>query len=81
MTPGEDRPPEPSLPPHPRLKLLRLRGNPMLWGLIGAIVSILGLFLIGGLAASPWLFLLYPLLIGLLLISLGVLALHLLHRF
>ena len=39
-----------------------------------------GLFMATGLASSPWLFLLYPLLIGALLISLCALALRLLHR-
>lgn len=76
MTPHEKGTPEPPA----RLKPLRLRGNVARWAIAAALLSSLGLLLLTGLASSPWLFLLYPLLIGTLLASLGVLALHLLHR-
>ncbi|HZP84959.1 MAG TPA: hypothetical protein VFB21_25200 [Chthonomonadaceae bacterium] len=68
----------PDAPRH--LKPLRVRGNVLAWSVGGAVAAGGGLFLLTGLAWSPWLFLLYPLLIGLLLASLGVLALHLLRR-
>ena len=63
----------------PQLKRLRVRGHVMAWSLTGVAVCTVGLLLLTGLAASPWLFLLYPLLIAGLLASLGVLALHLLR--
>jgi hypothetical protein len=53
----------------------------MLWGTAGTLLALAGLFLLTGWSFSPWLFLLYPALIGLLLVSLGALGLHLLHRF
>jgi F0F1-type ATP synthase assembly protein I len=62
------------------LRKIRFRGQ-LLWMAIGGVlIGSLGLFLVTGLASSPWLFLLYPLLIGLLGVSLLVLALQLLHR-
>jgi hypothetical protein len=65
----------------PHLTLLRPRANMLLWSLAGIALSSLGLFFLTGWAASAWLFLLYPMLIGIFLCSLGVLALHLLRRF
>ena len=67
--------------PASHLKPVRLRGSVLAWAAVGILVSALGLLLITGLSGTPWLFLLYPLLIGVLLVSLGALALHLLHRF
>jgi hypothetical protein len=49
--------------------------------LLGIGISALGLFLLTGFAGNVWLFLLYPPLIALLLVSLGALALHLLRRY
>jgi hypothetical protein len=63
-----------------RLKSLRLRGGILVWGFVGTAVCATGLILLTGLAESPWLFLLYPLLIGGLIASLGVLTLNLLRR-
>ena len=80
MTERDPEPPktEPSVPSH--LRPLRLRGGIGSWSLVIAIVSGLCLFLVTGLAASPWLFLLYPLLIGGLVFGLGVFALRLLSQ-
>lgn len=62
------------------LHKIRFRGR-LLWAAVGGVaVGSVGLFLVTGLAASPWLFLLYPLLIGLVGVSLLVLALQLLRR-
>lgn len=66
--------------PASRLKPLRVRGRVLAWAIAGAITGGLGLLLITGLAGTPWLFLLYPLLIGLLLVSLSAIVIHLLHR-
>ena len=63
------------------LRAVRLSGRGIVFCLCAVALSVLGLFLVTGLAASPWLFLLYPLLIGTLIASLGLLALNLLHRF
>lgn len=62
--------------------LVRIPSPPHLvgWSIAGALGSSVGLFLLTGLATSPWQFLLYPLLIGVLLLSLGTLALHFLQR-
>ncbi len=75
-------PPRLSLPASPasRLKPLRVRGRVLAWAIAGVILAGAGLLLITGLAGTPWLFLLYPLLIGLLLVSLSAIALHLLHK-
>jgi hypothetical protein len=62
------------------LKRVRLRGSALAWAVPGAGVSALGLLLVTGLSNTPWLFLLYPLLIGALLVSLGMIVLHLLQR-
>ncbi len=62
------------------LHKVRFRGRLVGLSLCGVVVGGGGLFLVTGLAGSPWLFLLYPLLIGLTLVSLLVLALQLLHR-
>ncbi len=59
---------------------VRFRGNVVVWGIIGAVGCAVGMLLLTGLASSPWLFLLYPLLIGGEIFSLGVLALALLRR-
>ena len=72
-TQAEDREPG-------HLKPLRMRGNMVLWSGVGAAGCAVGLVLLTGLATSPWLFLLYPLLIGGQILSLVVLALSLLHR-
>jgi len=74
---GETPPP----PPPSHLRPLKLGGAVTRWALTGIGVGTLGLFLLTGLAGSPWLFLLYPALIGVVLVSAGALALHLLHRF
>ena len=63
------------------LRKIRMRGRIAVWAILGVVFSTVGLLLLTGLAATPWLFLLYPALIGILLVSLGALALHLLHRF
>lgn len=62
------------------LHKVRFRGRIPGLGLGGVLIGCTGLFLVTGLAGSPWLFLLYPLLIGLTFFSLLVLALQLLHR-
>ncbi len=59
---------------------LKLRGRFVLWAILGAALSAAGLLALTGWAATPWLFLLYPLFIGVLIASLGLLALHLIHR-
>ncbi len=54
----------------------------VVWKSLGGIgFALLGLFLLTGFAPSVWLFLLYPPLILLLLLSLGTLAVHLLRRY
>jgi hypothetical protein len=63
----------------PRLRRLSVQGNIVGWSVVGIVLCTVGLLLLTGLASSPWLFLLYPLLIGGLLVSLGALALHLLR--
>lgn len=72
-------PSEENIPPS-RLKILHLKGSVITWAAVGAVVSMLGLLLLTGLSSSPWLFLLYLVLIPLLLVSLSTLALHLLHH-
>ena len=62
------------------LRPVRFRPSTVRWGLAGILLSGGGLLLLTMLARSPWLFLLYPILIGTLLLSLGVLALALLYR-
>ncbi len=62
------------------LRKIRFRGRLLGMAIGGVLVGGVGLFLVTGLAGSPWLFLLYPLLIGLIGVSLLVLALQLLHR-
>lgn len=62
------------------LRKIRFRGRLLGLGIGGVLIGSLGLFLVTGLAGSPWLFLLYPLLIGLTFVSLLILALQLLHR-
>lgn len=66
---------------HTHLRIVNWKGSIMLWGTAGTLLALAGLFLLTGWSFSPWLFLLYPALIGLLLVSLGALGLHLLHRF
>ena len=70
---------KPDFPKKPPLIKLNVRGNVATWCLAGAVVSGIGLFLLTGLSPTPWLFLLYPLLIGALALSLAVLALQLLR--
>jgi hypothetical protein len=70
----------PDFPKKPPLVPLHVRGNVAVWSVLIAAVCGLCLFLLTGLAPTPWLFLLYPLLIGGLVLSLAVLALHLLRR-
>lgn len=77
-TPNDPERPEEA--PPSRLKPLKFGFNIARWSPLIAIASVIGLFLLTGLASSPWLFLLYPILIGALLFSLASLALHLLHR-
>jgi hypothetical protein len=67
-------------PKKPPLVPLRVRGNAGVWSVLVAAVCGLGLFLLTGLSPTPWLFLLYPLFIGGLLLSLAVLALALMRR-
>ena len=84
ITPSSQYPvpdPRPPTSSQDRLRPLSLRGNVLVRGLIGASVSFLGLILLTGMTPSPWLFLLYPLLIGGLLFSLALIGLHLLRRF
>ena len=63
------------------LKPLRVTGNILAYAVVGAILAGAGLLLVTVLPVSPWLFLLYPVLIGVLLVSLSAIVLHLLHRF
>ncbi|HLK56148.1 MAG TPA: hypothetical protein VKU00_06275 [Chthonomonadaceae bacterium] len=79
MTP-EERKPEASPERGSRLRPLRIGPGVIRWAGLGVVLSALGLLLLTLLARSPWLFLLYPLLIGTLLLSLGALALALLNR-
>ncbi len=74
-------PDDPGVERRSHLRKVRFRGKLLWLSLGGALIGGVGLFVVTGLANSPWLFLLYPLLIGLLLISLLVLALQLLQRF
>jgi hypothetical protein len=71
---------EPEPQPRSHLRKIRFRGRLVWMAIAGALLGSVGLFLVTGLANSPWLFLLYPLLIGLIGFSLLVLALQLLHR-
>jgi fatty acid desaturase len=80
VTKREPEPPETKPHANAHLRPLRVRGGIVRWSVTVAVVSGICLFLITGLAASPWVFLLYPLLIGALLLALCALALHLLHR-
>ena len=76
MTPEDD----PSNGRRSHLRKIRLRGR-LVWPAVAGLVGgSFGLFAVTGLAGSPWLFLLYPLLIGLVGFSLLILALQLLHR-
>lgn len=77
MKPDEEEKPEPFAG---HLVPLRVRGNMVVWSLVTTAISGIGLFLLTGLAWSPWLFLLYPILIGALVFSLGALSLHLIRR-
>ena len=81
MTP----PTEPKLPEEigtkSHLKKIRLSGNVTIWYLIGVIFSVLGIFVTTSLSTTIWMFLLYPLFIGILLLSLNGLALQLMKRF
>ena len=76
MNPDED----PGTAGRSHLRKIRFRGRLLGMAIAGVLVGGVGLFLVTGLADSPWLFLLYPLLIGLIGFSLLVLALQLLHR-
>ena len=76
MTPEEER----GRARRSHLRKLRFRGRVVGLALSGIVAGAAGLFLVTGLANSPWLFLLYPVLIGLTLFSILVLALQLLHR-
>lgn len=76
MTPEED----PSSGRRSHLRKIRFRGRLVWLSLAGVVCGSFGLFAVTGLAGSPWLFLLYPLLIGLVGFSLLTLALQLLHR-
>jgi hypothetical protein len=83
MTPDPDQQAPPPPQPEERashLKRLRTRGSIVAWSVVGAALCAAGLLALTGMASSPWLFLLYPLLIGGVLISLSLLALQLLHR-
>ena len=71
---------EPGTERRSHLRKIRFRGRMLWFSLAGLVIGSVGLFLVTGLANSPWLFLLYPLLIGLIGVSLLVLALQLLHR-
>ena len=77
---GEEREPQGKAGAPTRLKPLRVRGSIGIWSAIGVIGCAVGLLALTGLASSPWLFLLYPLLIVGQIVSLGVLALTLLRR-
>jgi len=70
---------KPDFPKKPPLTRLRLRGHGAKWCVAIAAGSGVGLFLLTGLSPTPWFFLLYPLLLGGLVISLGILALYLLR--
>jgi hypothetical protein len=76
MIPEDERGPDQNSP----LRKIKFRGRLIGFGIGGVLIGLLGLFLVTGLAGSPWLFLLYPLLIGLTFVSLLVVALQLLHR-
>ncbi len=71
---------EPGTERRSHLRKIRFRGRLLGPAIGGVLIGSLGLFLVTGLSGSPWLFLLYPLLIGLVGVSLLVLALQLLHR-
>ncbi len=73
-------PDDPGTERRSHLRKVRFRG-PVVWlCLAGILIGGIGLFLVTGLSGSPWLFLLYPILIALLGGSLLVLALQFLHR-
>ncbi len=72
---------EPDASPTSRLKPLRVTGHILAYAVAGIILGGIGLLLITILPGSPWLFLLYPVLIALVLVSLIAIVLHLLHRF
>jgi hypothetical protein len=76
----QEETPEPEAPPSTKLRRLRSQRSALTYGVVGTILSGVGLVALTGFAASPWLFLGYPLLIAALLISLGAVALHLVHR-
>lgn len=67
--------------PTSRLKPLRITSHILAYAVAGIILGSIGLLLITIFPASPWLFLLYPVLIALVLASLSAIVLHLLHRF
>ena len=71
---------EPGTERRSHLRKIRFRGRLLWMALAGVLVGSVGLFLVTGLADSPWLFLLYPLLIGLIGVALLVLAIQFLHR-
>lgn len=71
---------EPGAERRSHLRKIRFRGRLLWFALGGLVVGGVGLCLVTGLAGSPWLFLLYPLLIGMIGLSLLVFALQLLHR-
>ncbi len=63
------------------MKTVRLKGNITIWCISGVGISLLGLLLTSGLSTSIWMFLLLPVFIVTLLISLGGLALQLIRYF
>lgn len=81
MRPDEEEKPDISGRRKGHLRPVKMRSGVVRGCLATAIASAAGLALITGWSPSVWLFLLYPVLIGALLISLGVLGLNLLNRF
>jgi hypothetical protein len=75
---GDDS--DPQKDRRPQMLVVKPRGPVVLLSLCVALFSIAGLILVTGLATSAWVFLVYPVLIGALVTSLGILTLHLLHR-
>lgn len=78
------RPPEQNQEKPPgssRLRTIRMGRGILALALAGSGMSGIGLLVLTGLAPTPWLFLLYPVLIGCLMVSLSAMAMHLLHRF
>ncbi len=63
------------------LKKVTVKGNIILWCVTGIVFSTLGILLTTGLSTTVWLFLLYPIFISVLLLSLGGLALQLIRYF